>query len=89
MHHSYHVTFNDPIEPHWPRGGWSVYRITGDQIADRIVREKINPKGWYEGNVIARYSWCGYLGMTETFEGVAELITKDKADHEAQEARNK
>ena len=41
---------------------WSVYQINGDQIADRVVRERVNPKGWYEGKVIARHSWCGYLG---------------------------
>lgn len=83
MFASYHITYNDPIEPHWPNGSWSAYRITGDQIADRIVRERINPKGFYEGDVIARHSWCGYLGMSETFDGVREMIEKDKAEEEA------
>jgi hypothetical protein len=75
----YHMTRNDPCLPHWPNGAWSVYAIDGDQIADRVVREKVNPKGWYEGKVIARHSWCGYLGMTETWEGVQKLIE----DHQA------
>jgi hypothetical protein len=75
----YHIKRDDPCLPHWPNGAWSVYAIGGDQIADRIVRERINPQGWYEGKVIARHPWCGYLGMTETWEGVQELIE----DHQA------
>lgn len=94
MHHSYHIQYRDPIEPHWPNGSWSAYRITGDQIADRIVREKINtthPNGvpFYEGPVIARHSWCGYLGMAEKIEGVMKMIADDKAEQEAIEARQK
>jgi hypothetical protein len=79
MQASYHITRNDPCEPHWPKGSWSVYRISGDQIADRIVRERVNPKGYYEGGVIARHSWCGYLGMTETFDGVRAMVEMDQA----------
>ncbi len=91
MHHSYHITFNDPIEPHWPNGSWSVYRITGDQIADRIVRERVvtetqNGVPYYEGKVIARHSWCGYLGMSEKFDGVAKMIADDKLEQETFEA---
>lgn len=90
MQIQYHITRDDPIEPHWPNGAWSVYRINGDQIADRIVFESVNvEKGHYEGKVIARHSWCGYLGMTETFEGVQKIIEGDRADQEAQAARDK
>jgi hypothetical protein len=83
MQAQYHITRDDPCLPHWPNGSWSVYQINGDQIADRIVREKVNPKGYYEGGVIARHSWCGYLGMTETFDEVREMIEKDQTERRA------
>lgn len=89
MQTQYHIMRDDPCLPHWPNGSWSVYQINGDQIADRIVRERVNPKGYYEGAVIARHSWCGYLGMTETFDGVRDLIEKDQTERTAQEKRRK
>ena len=70
---SYHINWCEPNDV-WPNGAWSVYRINGDQIADRVVRERVNPKGWYEGKVIARHSWCGFLGMTATLEELCGLI---------------
>ena len=70
MNNSFHIQWDGPCEPHWPRGAWSVYRISGEEIADRIVREKIvmpeRGPPYYSGKVIARHSWCGYLGMWET-----------------------
>ena len=76
---SFHMTHDSPIAPHWPRGSWSVYQIDGDQIAERVVRERVNPKGWYEGGVIARHSWCGYIGMFETpAEAMAAIAEADK-----------
>lgn len=83
MQTQYHIAHEDPCEPHWPNGSWSVYQINGDQIADRVVRERVNPKGFYEGEVIARHSWCGYLGMCETFDGVREMIEKHEAEQSA------
>ena len=71
-----HFTAPNPSLPNWPCGSWSVYEITGDQIADRIVREKVNPNGYYEGLVIARHSWCGYLGTFETLPQVQAEIEK-------------
>lgn len=71
----FHIQWNDPLEPHWPKGAWSVYRITGDQIADRTVRASVNVKrGHYEGDVIARHPWCGYVGMFETWVEIAAAI---------------
>lgn len=79
--HSYYIDHFDKCEPHWPNGAWSVYAITGDQIADRIVREKVNPSGYYEGKVIARHSWCGYLGMWEKLDdAVAAIAAHRKAN---------
>ncbi len=72
-HESYHVDYFPPNDV-WPKGGWSVHKINGDQIADRVVREKVNPKGYYEGGVIARHSWCGYIGISPTLEGIVGLI---------------
>lgn len=64
----------------WPKGGWGLFQIDGDQIADRTVRERVNPKGWYEGKVIARHSWPGYVGMFETLPEVMAAIEKAKAE---------
>jgi hypothetical protein len=60
----FHIQKDAPCLPHWPNGAWSLYQITGDQIADRIIRK--------EGKVVARHSWCGYIGM---FETLPELMT--------------
>lgn len=93
MQAQYHLTRNDPIEPHWPNGAWSIYWITGDEIADRIVRsEVVKPTDgapYYKGDVIGRHSWCGFLGMTETLDGVRLMIEEDQAKRAAQEKRHK
>lgn len=72
-HGHYHLHYYPPApgltpDP-WPRGAWAVYRINGDEIARRIQ--------WDGDNVVRRDSWPGYLGMTETLQGVQEIITKD------------
>lgn len=79
----YHLQHSGPTLPHWPNGSWSVYQITGDQIAERVVRETVNPKGWYEGGVIARHSWCGYLGMKEKLADAMKIIEDAEAGHVA------
>lgn len=38
----YHISRIDVTMSHWPNGAWSVYRITGDEIADRIVHKSVN-----------------------------------------------
>ena len=53
-----------------------LYRITGEQIAQRTVWERVNPKGWYEGEVIARHSWCGFIGCFATLAEVMQAIEK-------------
>jgi hypothetical protein len=73
----YHIQWCAPNDV-WPNGGWSVYRINGDQIARSIIWERYNTvKGWPEGEVKFRHSWPGYLGMVNTWEGVKELIDAD------------
>lgn len=81
----YHIQKDEPCLPHWPKGAWSLYQISGDQIADRTVREKINPKGYYEGGVIARHGWCGYIGM---FETLPELMAAIEADQKNRKQYN-
>lgn len=80
----YHIRCDEPCLPHWPNGSWSVYRINGDEIADRVIRAEIvkpdDGPAFYKGEVIARHSWCGYLGMTETFDGVRQMIETDQAE---------
>lgn len=73
----FHLTYDTPSE-NWPKGAWSVYQIDGDQIAQRTVWERVNPKGWYEGKVIARHSWCGYLGMFTTLAQACKAIEDAK-----------
>jgi hypothetical protein len=62
---SFHIQFF-PANDVWPVGGWSVYQITGDEIADRIVKR--------DGKVVERHGWCGYVGIAPTLEGVIGLI---------------
>jgi hypothetical protein len=75
----YHIQREAPCLPHWPQGSWSLYQISGDQIADRTVRERINPNGYYEGSVIARHSWCGYIGMYVTLAEAMAAIEEDQS----------
>jgi hypothetical protein len=79
----YHLSYFEPFKNeyvNWPDGGWSVYAINGDQIADRIIREKINSESLcYEGKVIARRSWCGYLGTGRSLQEAMTLIENHKA----------
>lgn len=82
MSNSFHINYIDPSDV-WPQGAWSVYRINGDQIADRIVRAEIcrPPHGpaYYKGEVIARHSWCGYIGMFTTMaEATAAIEQQEK-----------
>lgn len=69
MNGSYHITYFPP-NVSWPNGGWSVYQITGDEIAQRIKFDA-------DGKVTHRHSWCGYLGIAEKLSGVQELIARD------------
>lgn len=54
----------------WPRGAWSLYQITGEQIAERIRWERQNGKHV----IVERWPWFGYVGMFETFEQVMAKI---------------
>jgi hypothetical protein len=84
---SFYIQWSGPCEPHWPQGAWSVYQIDGDQIANRVVRERVNPNGYYEGKVIARHSWCGYLGMFKTLSEVMAAIEAAKPNDPADKRR--
>jgi hypothetical protein len=84
----YHLQYLGPPKSEyvdWPEGSVSVYRITGDQIADRVVfSEIVKPErgpAYYEGPVIARHSWCGYVGL---FRSLDEAVIAIKADRESQ-----
>lgn len=70
-HYQYHLTHNGPTLPHWPNGSWAVYRITGDEIAQRTICDET-------GKVVRRHSWCGYVGMAEDLAGVQRLIESDR-----------
>lgn len=80
MHNEYHLSWFGPCLPHWPRGGWSLYHISGDQIAKRV---QFGP----DGEAIRRDSWCGYIGIFENIEDAAQEITKHKRDHDEMQSR--
>jgi hypothetical protein len=63
----FHLQHFGPCEPHWPKGGWSIYQITGDEIAQRITFD-------ITGKVVRRDSWCGYIGIFETLPEVMEAM---------------
>lgn len=67
MNGSYHIQRNAPNDV-WPRGGWSLYQITGDQIAQRTI---CDPK---TGKIVERHSWCGYIGIFETLPELMRAI---------------
>lgn len=73
-----HIDWFGPSDA-WPIGGWSLYKISGDQIADRVVRERVNVDGgYYEGDAIARHSWCGYIGIFATLPELMKAIEQAK-----------
>lgn len=65
----FHLQWFGPCLPHWPRGGWSLYQITGDQIAQRVVCD-------VAGKVVERHSWCGYVGIFETLPEVTAALAE-------------
>jgi hypothetical protein len=67
MRNEFHLQWFGPCEPHWPQGGWSVYRISGDEIAQRIKCDE-------NGKVLERHSWCGYIGIYKTLPEVMAAI---------------
>lgn len=67
----YHVTWVEPYDL-WPEGAWSVYNITGDEIADCIVKDAA-------GKVAERHPWDGFLGMVSTIDQLGELLEAHKA----------
>lgn len=72
MSREYHIQQFQPILPHWPAGGWSLYNISGDAIAQRI---KFDDKG----KVVMRHSWCGYIGCYETLPELMAAIEESKS----------
>lgn len=62
----FHITRFGPNE-HWPKGGWSIYRITGEEIASRVKFDGT-------GKVTERHAWSGYLGTFVTLEEVAAVL---------------
>jgi hypothetical protein len=78
MHNDYHISYFDPCEPHWPRGGWSVYHISADQIAEQVVFEG----EWPDRKAVRRDAWCGYLGIWETLPEVMSAIEEHKREQQ-------
>lgn len=87
-HLSFHVTFSrtpadapcrqDPAWVDiWPDGFWALYRINGDEIAQRIKFDA-------NGKVSERWPWCGYIGgygsLAEVTAAIAEIKTHAERD---------
>ena len=69
QYHLKHDAGNGKLD-NWPNGCWAVYRITGDEIAERIS---------FSGNVVvARDSWPGYIGLFETLPQAMVAIEADR-----------
>ncbi len=76
---SFHIQYFDPCNPHWPKGGWSVYQIDGDRIAQSVIWEGYDlERGFPKGKIKFRHPWSGYLGIAETLEDAMKLIAADK-----------
>lgn len=59
----------------WPDGAWSLYRITGEQIAERTRWERQDGK-----HVITeRWPWFGYIGMFTTLQQAVAAIDEEVA----------
>ena len=78
---SFHIKYTPPHKTEYvdrPNGCWSLYRITGDEIADSIVRETVvwpeNGRAYYSGKVIARHRWPGFIGLFEDLDELMEAI---------------
>ena len=67
----FHISRFDAVEPHRPFGGWSVYRISGDEIAQRIEFDA-------DGRVSARHGWCGYVGCFQTLDDAMTAIEGER-----------
>lgn len=89
----FHITYSPPNSAleHWPQGCWSLYEITGDQIADRTVRKEIvvpaDGAPYYKGDVIARHSWCGFVGCYHSLADTSAAILKRANETEARRLR--
>jgi hypothetical protein len=75
MRAEFHLQKNAPNE-HWPNGAWSLYQITGEQIAERTIWTATEVEGQrhrkYE--IAERWPWPGYVGMFTTLaEATAEI----------------
>lgn len=72
---SFHLTFSPPAarldgkpDP-WPNGCWSVYEITGDEIARRIAYDDA-------GRIARRDPWPGFVACFDTLDAATDAIRK-------------
>ncbi len=67
----FHIARFGPTKP-WPEGGWSLYEITGAQIAERTIWTK--DSGKYE--IAERWPWPGYIALFNTLPEVFAEIER-------------
>jgi len=66
---AFHLSSFGPL-PLWPEGGWSLYQITGAQIAERTRWERRDG----EHVITERWPWPGYIGIyAKLDEALAEI----------------
>ena len=68
----FHLQQHEP-NANWPKGSWSLYRITGATIADRTIWERVNGKL----QITERWPWPGYVGMFESFDDAVAAMKKE------------
>lgn len=54
----FHLLYFPPNDV-WSNGGWSLYKISGDEIAARIKKDA-------KGQIVERHPWCGFIGCFAT-----------------------
>jgi hypothetical protein len=67
----FHIQKDEPNE-NWPLGAWSLYQITGAEIAERTIWERIEGKL----TITERWPWNGYIGMFVTLDEVMKEIER-------------
>lgn len=69
----FHLIQHEPSGS-WPDGSWSLYEITGEQIAERTRWER---KEDGKHVISERHGWFGYIGMfTKLTDAVAAMQEK-------------
>jgi hypothetical protein len=71
----FHLAQFGPTKP-WPNGGWSLYRITGEDIASRTIWER-KESGL---EITERWPWPGFIACFTTLAEASAAMEKEMAN---------